>query len=104
VPGSSLGRTPAALVLRPGCVSEKVGIKRCSQQKSGISVIARSEPKGVKPKMRERKLERGVKVRRKTKVGCIKVFSSSTQVWDGTSIRRRPLPSKSLTIHIYQLS
>jgi hypothetical protein len=52
-----------ALVLRPGCVLEKVGVNKkrrtkiYSHQKLGVSVLGRSQPKGVKQQMRERKLE-----------------------------------------------
>ena len=56
-----------ALVLRPSCVPEKLGVKKrglnrkwCFNQKWGVSVTGHSQPKDVKPKMRERVLSSNV--------------------------------------------
>ena len=65
------------LVLRPNCVPEKVGVNHnwYSDHKQGIRVTERSQPNGVKPKMRVCKLRGGVnrrgalKQKRRTTIG-----------------------------------
>jgi len=51
-----------ALVLRPGCIPQKVGVnkKGYCHQKYGVSVIGLMQTQGAKLNMRERKLRSGV--------------------------------------------
>jgi hypothetical protein len=70
VPAGNSCKRPA-LILRPSYVLEKVGANKkgvnqkwYSHQKQRVSVIECSQPKGVKPKMKERKLRNGVNCQR----------------------------------------
>jgi hypothetical protein len=47
-----------------GVNKKGVNQKQYSNQKSGVSIIEHSKPKGVPPKMRECKLRSGVKLKK----------------------------------------